>query len=81
MSRIATPSIDAVVDEFTNRGSNIATASEYLLSALRTGIFDQGGPALGTLARSERNRSRREMEMPGHREFARDELATLSALS
>lgn len=59
-------SIDAVVDEFTNRGSNIATASEYLLSALRTGIFDQGGPALGTLARSERNRSRREMEMPGH---------------
>ena len=59
-------SIDAIIYEFTNGESNIATASDYLLSALRTGIFAQGGPALGTLARSERNRSRREMEMPAH---------------
>ncbi len=59
-------SIDAIIYEFTNGQSNIATASDYLLSALRTGIFAQGGPALGTLARSERNRSRMEMEMPGH---------------
>ena len=59
-------SIDAIIYEFTNGQSNIATASDYLLSALRTGIFAQGGPALGTLTRSERNRSRMEMEMPGH---------------
>ncbi len=58
-------SIDAVVDEFTNGQTNMADDREYLLAALRGGIFNQGGPALGELARSERNRSRMEMEM-GH---------------
>ena len=63
-------SIDAVAAEFTDKGSNILMGSmgyrDYLLSALRTGIYNQGGPALGQLARSERNRSRMEMEMGGH---------------
>lgn len=63
-------SIDAVAAEFTDKGSNILVGSmgyrDYLLSALRTGIYNQGGPALGQLARSERNRSRMEMEMGGH---------------
>ena len=59
-------SIDAMVTEFMNRGSNLAVDRDYLLSALRTGIFNQGGPALGELARSERNRTRAEMEMGGH---------------
>jgi len=35
----------------------------YLLSALRGGIFNQGGPAIGDLGRSERNRSREAMDM------------------
>ena len=62
-------SIDAVVEVFTDRESNIMTGlgyRDYLLSALRTGIYNQGGPALGELAGSERNRSRMEMEMGGH---------------
>ncbi len=59
-------SVDTAVSEFTDQESNLATRSDYLLSALRTGIFDQGGPALGELARSERNRTRMEMEMGGH---------------
>ena len=61
--------IDAVVAEFTVRDTNIMTGlgyRDYLLSALRTGIYNQGGPALGELATSERNRSRMEMEMGGH---------------
>ena len=63
-------SIDAVTAEFTDKESNLLEGSmgyrDYLLSALRTGIYNQGGPALGQLARSERNRSRMEMEMGGH---------------
>ena len=62
-------SIDAVIAEFTNRTSNLMTGTayrDYLLSALRTGIYNQGGPALGDLTRSERNRSRMAMEMRGH---------------
>jgi len=62
-------SINAVVAEFTNRDTNIMMEldyREYLLSALRTGIYNQGGPALGELATSERNRSRMQMEMGGH---------------
>lgn len=63
-------SIDAATASFTDRSSNILVGPmayrDYLLSALRTGIYNQGGPALGQLARSERNRSRMEMEMGGH---------------
>ncbi|MDE0395633.1 MAG: hypothetical protein OYK82_12740 [Gammaproteobacteria bacterium] len=63
-------SIDAVTAEFTDKESNLLVGSmayrDYLLSALRTGIYNQGGPALGQLVRSERNRSRMEMEMGGH---------------
>lgn len=65
-----TSSIDAVTAEFTDKESNLLEGSmgyrDYLLSALRTGIYNQGGPALGQLVRSERNRSRMEMEMGGH---------------
>ena len=65
-----TASIDAVTDAYTDKESNILVGPmayrDYLLSALRTGIYNQGGPALGQLARSERNRSRMEMEMGGH---------------
>jgi len=55
--------IEAVVAEFTDVDSNVAMEMDYLLSALRGGIFNQGGPAIGELGRSERNRSRSAMDM------------------
>lgn len=58
--------INAAVTEFTLDGSNISARDDWIYSALRGGIFNQGGPAIGVLERSERNRTRREMEMGGH---------------
>ncbi len=52
----------ATVAQFTD--DNIATDDmSYLLSALRGGIYNQGGPAIGELQGSERNRSRDAMGM------------------
>lgn len=55
--------MDAAVALFTNKGANGSHNAEYLLFALRGGIYNQGGPALGHLMRSERNRSRAAMDM------------------
>lgn len=55
--------IDALVAEFTNHAGSADPTIEYLVSALRAGIYNQGGPAVGELAQSERNRSRMEMGM------------------
>lgn len=55
--------MNAVVNNFTSDGYGIAGLEEYLLSALRGGIFNQGGPAIGALDQSERNRSRIGMDM------------------
>lgn len=55
--------LEAVADEFTKDESNVTDEMTYLLSALRGGIFNQGGPAIGDLGRSERNRSREAMDM------------------
>jgi hypothetical protein len=41
----------------------VVDTMDYLLNALRGGIFNQGGPAIGELGQSERNRSRSAMEM------------------
>lgn len=57
------PAIDAAVAEYTNKESNISPDYDYLLAALRGGIYNQGGPAVGDLGQSERNRSRGEMGM------------------
>lgn len=55
----------AKVAQFTDR--DIATDDmSYLLSALRGGIYNQGGPAIGELMGSERNRSRDAMGMQHH---------------
>jgi hypothetical protein len=54
-------SISASVVEFTNKEANISTDYDYLLAALRGGIYNQGGPAIGDLMQSERNRSRDDM--------------------
>jgi hypothetical protein len=53
--------IGTVVAEFTNKETNLSQDYDYLLAALRGGIYNQGGPAIGELDRSERNRSRDEM--------------------
>jgi hypothetical protein len=52
----------AAVAEYTNKETNISPDYDYLLAALRGGIYNQGGPAVGELDQSERNRSRSEME-------------------
>ena len=55
--------VDSLVDEFTNHAENFDPTIDYLISALRGGIYNQGGPAIGELSQSERNRSRMEMGM------------------
>ncbi len=48
---------------FTNKDNNNAKTMDYLLFALRGGIYNQGGPAVGELMQSERNRARAAMDM------------------
>ncbi len=55
--------VDSLVDEFTNGNESFDPTIDYLVSALRGGIYNQGGPAIGELQQSERNRSRMEMGM------------------
>jgi len=55
--------LNSLVDEFTDRRDNFETTIDYLVAALRGGIYNQGGPAVGELLQSERNRSRMEMGM------------------
>jgi hypothetical protein len=50
--------IEAAAALFTNKEADSSPPAEYLLFALRGGIYDQGGPVIGELTRSERNRSR-----------------------
>ena len=55
--------IDAAVALFTNKDQVEAEPMDYLLFALRGGIYNQGGPAVGELMQSERNRTRAAMGM------------------
>ena len=55
--------LQQVVAQFTSASDHVADEMSYLLSALRGGIFNQGGPAIGELTGSERNRSRAAMNM------------------
>lgn len=55
--------LEGVATEFTTSEQNTSDEMNYLLSALRGGIFNQGGPAIGELTGSERNRSREAMNM------------------
>ena len=55
--------VDDAVRAYTDKEYGIAVTEDYLLSALRGGIFNQGGPAIGALDQSERNRSRIGMDM------------------
>lgn len=51
-------SIEEMVIKFTDKESGLDDETDYLLFVLRGGIFNQGGPAVGGMAVSERNRSR-----------------------
>ena len=55
--------MDQAVAFFTNKASNNAESVDYLRFALRGGIYNQGGPAVGELMQSERNRAREAMNM------------------
>lgn len=55
--------ITDAVNNFTNKSAVEIAPEEYLLFALRGGIYNQGGPAVGELMQSERNRSREMMDM------------------
>lgn len=55
--------MDAAVVKFTNKDDDNSASMDYLLFALRGGIYNQGGPAVGELMQSERNRSRDAMGM------------------
>lgn len=57
------PAIEATIANFTDEDTATANIEQYLTSALRGGIFNQGGPAIGALDHSERNRSRAGMDM------------------
>jgi hypothetical protein len=47
--------VEAVLDAFTNPEYEIVSLYDWTLMALRHGIYNQGGPAIGFLDRSERN--------------------------
>lgn len=55
--------MQTAVERFTGNDGQFDDTVDYLLSALRGGIYDQGGPALGELTQSERNRSHSMMGM------------------
>ena len=44
--------------QFTDKDEYLDNEMNYLTFVLRGGIFNQGGPALGGMEQSERNRSR-----------------------
>ena len=48
---------DEVLAQFTDRTYRIVEVDDWITMALRHSIFEQGGPALGTMTRSERNNS------------------------
>ncbi|MDA1289837.1 MAG: hypothetical protein O3C37_03075 [Proteobacteria bacterium] len=55
--------MDQAITYFTGKDSNNTQSMDYLLFALRGGIYNQGGPAVGELMQSERNRAREAMNM------------------
>jgi hypothetical protein len=54
----------AVIEQYTDRDNFLDKEIDYLTFVLRGGIYNQGGPALGGMMQSERNRSRDALENP-----------------
>lgn len=50
--------IEEMVAKYTDKTAYLEGETDYLFFVLRGGIFNQGGPAFGGMAESERNRSR-----------------------
>jgi hypothetical protein len=50
--------IEEMLAQFTDKDEYLDNEMNYLTFVLRGGIFNQGGPALGGMEQSERNRSR-----------------------
>lgn len=50
--------IEQMVARYTDKSADLEVETDYLFFVLRGGIFNQGGPALGGMAESERNLSR-----------------------
>lgn len=50
--------IETIVHKYVSKDDDIDDETDYMLFVLRGGIFNQGGPALGGMEVSERNRSR-----------------------
>lgn len=53
-TRVAT---DKVIEQFTDRSYRVVDVDDWITVALRHSIFEMGGPALGTMTKSERNNS------------------------
>jgi hypothetical protein len=49
--------LDEVIDRFTDPDYRVVEVDNWIVMALRHSIFNQGGPALGTMTQSERNGS------------------------
>jgi hypothetical protein len=49
--------IDEVIGQFTDPRARIVEVDDWITMALRHSIFQQGGPALGTMTANERNNS------------------------
>ncbi|MDP2284610.1 MAG: hypothetical protein Q8L06_10755 [Pseudohongiella sp.] len=56
--------MSAVIEQYTDRENFLDKEIDYLTFVLRGGIYNQGGPALGGMMQSERNRSRDALENP-----------------
>ncbi len=54
--------IEELLAQFTDKNAYLEEEDDYLTFVLRGGIFNQGGPANGSMAQSERNQSRSSLE-------------------
>ncbi len=59
--------VDEVIAQFTQRSYRCVIADEWITMALRHSIFEQGGPALGTMRANERNGSGHAQHVGGRR--------------
>lgn len=59
--------VDEVIAQFTQRSFRCVIADEWITMALRHSIFEQGGPALGTMLANERNGSGHAQHFAGRR--------------
>ncbi len=59
-----TASINAITAQFVDKENNLEDQMRYTIFALRGGIFNQGGPAMGEMEQPERSHSRESLQAP-----------------